>query len=295
MEIILDEVKTILITGASTGIGEACALYLDSLGWHVIAGVRREEDRRRLIENASNQLEVLYLDLTEDDSIAFAAEQIRDLVDGRGLAGLINNAGIAVAGPLEFIPLGDLRRQLEVNVVGQVAITQAVLPLLRAVSGRIINVSSVSGRIAAPFFGPYAASKFAFEALSDAWRVELQPWGIAVVVIEPGSIATPIWEKSIAESDARIEMMPPEASDLYGKSMSYVRQRTVRIGDRGLPTDEVSKVVLKALTVPRPRARYILGKGTRSAIFLMSILPVKLRDRILAQQYGLTSKHMTKG
>jgi NAD(P)-dependent dehydrogenase (short-subunit alcohol dehydrogenase family) len=186
----------VVITGASTGIGAACALHLDRIGFRVFAGVRRRQDGERLRSVSSPDLIPLQLDVTDRNSLRDAQQRVAEEIGESRLVGLINNAGIAVASPLEAVPIEDLRRQLEVNVVGQVAVTQVFLPLLRAGQGRIINMGSIAGRATMPLMGPYSASKYALEAITDALRLELQPWGIHVAIIEPGAIATPIWEKS---------------------------------------------------------------------------------------------------
>ncbi|MGD1157325.1 MAG: SDR family oxidoreductase, partial [Terriglobia bacterium] len=184
----------VVITGASTGIGEACALHLDKLGFRVFAGIRKAADAEALRHRASARLVPIRLDVSDETEVEQAARNVTEALRGEGLAGLVNNAGIVVAGMLEFLPLDALRRQLEVNVVGQVAVTQAFLPHLRKARGRIVNIGSVSGLIAGPFSGAYAASKFALEALTDALRVELRPWKIHVSIVEPGNIQTPIWK-----------------------------------------------------------------------------------------------------
>src|SRR5688500_3137446 len=182
----------VVITGASTGIGHACALDLDSHGCHVFAGVRREEDAERLRSERAF-IEPVRIDVTDADSIASARDRVGEAVGAAGLAGLVNNAGIAVPGPLEHLPIDELRRQLEVNLVGQVAVTQAFIPMLRTSRGRIVNIGSIGGRVALPMLGPYAASKHAIEGVSDSLRRELPPWGIEVSVVRPGPIATEIW------------------------------------------------------------------------------------------------------
>ena len=180
--------KSVVITGASTGIGAACALHLDQWGWRVFAGVRKQGDAEALRAQGSARLTPVSLDVTDTVSISTAASAVAGAVGAAGLAGLVNNAGIVVPGPIELLPLSDLRRQLEINVVGQVAVTQAFLPLIRAGRGRIVNMGSIAGRMATPFTGAYGASKFALEALTDALRLELQPWGISVSIIEPGAV-----------------------------------------------------------------------------------------------------------
>ena len=213
---------TVVVTGASSGIGEATALELRSLGFSVVAGVRSREDGERL---GAQGLTPLRLEITDAASIAAAAAEVESLVGADGLAGLVNNAGIAVAAPIEFVPLDELRRALEVNLVGQVAVTQAFLPLLRIAEGRVINISSIAGRVALPLMGPYAASKFALEGVSDSLRRELHGQGIEVVAIEPGGIKTPIWEKGVADAERMTDALPPEAQLHYGRLVGRCASR----------------------------------------------------------------------
>src|SRR5919204_4783282 len=208
--------RAVLITGASTGIGEACALHLDRLGFTVFAGIRKEADGRALQAKASPRLTPLALDVTDQGQVTATVQTIESSLGAGGLWGLVNNAGIAVGGPLEFLPVDEFRLQLEVNVVGQLRVIQAVLPLVRRARGRIVNMSSVSGKLSAPFMGPYSSSKFALEAISDALRLELRPWGIMVSVIEPSNVATPIWGKSLQAGMAVIERLPARAREPYG-------------------------------------------------------------------------------
>ncbi|WP_018465211.1 SDR family NAD(P)-dependent oxidoreductase [Calidithermus timidus] len=271
--------KRILITGASSGIGESCALYLAEKGHMVWAGVRRLEDGERLAHQAKGLLHPVLLDVTEGESIARAARVIRE--QASRLDGLVNNAGIAVAGPLEFLPLEELRRQLEVNVIGQVAVTQAVLGMLRQGRGRIVNMSSISGRIAAPLFGPYSASKFALEAISDSLRRELKAWGIEVSVIEPGSIQTPIWSKGVSRGRQLLEKLPPEAKALYGRAIEGQIRYVESVDGRSLPPIEVARAVEHALTTPRPRTRYVVGRGARIGLLFARFLPDRLLDEMI--------------
>jgi NAD(P)-dependent dehydrogenase (short-subunit alcohol dehydrogenase family) len=274
----------VVITGASTGIGAACALYLDQLGWRVFAGVRKQADGNSLQQQASDRLTPLLLDVTDTAAIAAAADTVAAAVGPAGLAGLVNNAGVAFSGPLEFLPIADLRRQLEVNVIGQVAVTQAFLPLLRQGRGRIVNMGSISGRVASPFLGSYAASKFALEALTDSLRVELRPWGLEVIIVEPGPIATPIWDKSLALADDLIRHLPPQGRDLYGPALATARARGLRFGQAGIPAEAVAQVVAHALTAPRPKTRYLVGRGLRLAVLLTKFLPDRLRDWLIARR-----------
>jgi NAD(P)-dependent dehydrogenase (short-subunit alcohol dehydrogenase family) len=222
----------VVVTGASKGIGRACAMRLDRQGFRVFAGVRRVADAEALRKEASDRLEPVLVDVTDQAAVTALGEHVARSVGDDGLVGLVNNAGIAVAGPLEFLPPDELRRQLEVNVTGQLAVTQALLPVLRRARGRIVNIGSISGRLALPFTGPYAASKHALEALTDALRIELMPWGIHVSILQPGAIATPIWETSIAAAEAVSDRYPPQAHDYYGKTMERVR---AMVADNGRP------------------------------------------------------------
>jgi NAD(P)-dependent dehydrogenase (short-subunit alcohol dehydrogenase family) len=275
-----------VVTGASTGIGEACALRLDRMGFRVFAGVRKDADAERLRQRTPS-LAPLFIDVTDAASIAAARERVAAAVGERGLAGLVNNAGIAVGGPLEFMPIAELRRQIEVNVIGHVAVTQSFLSLLRMGRGRIVNIGSIAGRLATPFLGPYAASKFALEAISDALRIELRPWGIGVSLVEPGSIATPIWEKSQAKADEMKKQMTSEAHALYDAAIAAVLKVADETGRRGVPADEVAKAVAHALTAKRPKTRYLVGFDARVQAALAAVVPDRLRDGLIERQLRL--------
>ena len=277
----------VAVTGASTGIGRACALHLDRVGYQVFAGIRKASAAEELRRAASGRLTPVLLDVTDSRSIEEASAAVAEAVGPDGLTGLVNNAGIAVGGPLEFLALDDLRRQMEVNLIGQVAVTQALLPLLRFGRGRIVNIGSVSGRIAAPFLGPYAASKFAFGALSDALRLELEPWGIRVVVVDPGPVDTPIWAKSLAEDAARQSRMPVEGQRLYGRALEAVREHVAAAGQTGMSPQDVAVVVARALSVRRPRARYLVGSGLWLQIPFLRALPTRWCDGLIRRGMGL--------
>ena len=274
--------RAVVVTGASSGIGEACALRLDGLGFRVFAGVRRQQDGDALRRKASERLAPVMLDVTDPLSVQSASDSVAAATGGVGLAGLVNNAGTAVAAPLEFLPLGELRRQLEVNVVGQIAVTQAFLPLLRQGSGRIVNIGSVSGRIASPLLGAYTASKFAMEGLTDTLRRELSPWGVAVSIVEPGRIATPIWEKSLKAADELLDALPRRALELYGPAIEEVRRGALEASRWGAPPEKVARAVEHALTAKRPRTRYPVGPDARLGALLVRLLPGPLLDRILS-------------
>ncbi len=276
-----------VVTGASSGIGQACAMALDARGGRVFAGVRREADAQRIGSQASARLTPLLLDVTDPDAIAAAARRVEEAVGETGVAGLVNNAGIAVAGPLEVVPLAELRKQLEVNVIGPIAMIQAFLPLLRKARGRIVNMSSVSGRFVVPYLGPYAASKFALEALSDSLRTELRAWGIRVALIEPASIATPIWEKSLAAGDELEAAAHPEQAALYRADLDALRNAIQRAAETAMPVERVVRAVLHALTARRPRIRYPVGLRTNIAIRIFSWFPDRLRDWNIRRRLGL--------
>jgi NAD(P)-dependent dehydrogenase (short-subunit alcohol dehydrogenase family) len=278
----------VLITGASSGIGAACAVALDRLGWQVFAGVRSKADGQRLAEMASPRLRPVLIDVTDEATIANAARMIGQALGGTGLSGLVNNAGIVVPGPVEAVPMDMVRRQFDVNVIGQVAVTQAMLPLLRVARGRIVNIGSVSGRIASPFLGFYAASKYALEALTDSLRVELRHWNILISIVEPGAVVTPIWAKSQNTADQVLKDIPPEMLELYGRDIETFRATTARLGDRGMPVERVVRAVIHAMTARRPKSRYPLGVDTRVAIALFPFLPERLRDWIVRRSLGLS-------
>ena len=275
----------IVITGASTGIGRACVVELLKCGYHVYAGVHDDNNLAALTNLAAPNLQPVICDLTKSESIAAACRQIAAQLDGRPLLGLINNAGVVVSGPVEFLPLDDLRMQFEINVFGHIAMTQSLAGHLRASRGRIINISSITGRFTAPFIGPYSASKFALEALSDALRMEMRGSGVKVVLIEPGSIATPIWEKAIVAGDQRMLRMPREALDIYAERLLAFRAMAKATGDRGAAPQLVFKAVHKALTARNPKARYLVGADARLAKWFLRPLPDRLKDKLMLKKF----------
>src|SRR3954451_4164040 len=277
--------RSALVTGASTGIGRATALRLDSAGWRVFAGVRKEEDAASLRSEASDRISPVILDVTDAEQITAAAELIAREGEG-GLDGLVNNAGVAVPGPLETVPLEDLRHQLEVNLVAYVAVTQAMLPEIRRAEGRIVFLSSIGGRIAFPFGGPYHASKFATEAIGDVFRQELRPWGLKVAIIEPGSIDTPIWERGQRKAED-IESRAPKTSLLYGAALDKFRKVIEDTAERGIPPEKVAKAIAHALESSRPKTRYLVGLDAKVQARLQPLIPTSLFDRIVARQLNL--------
>lgn len=279
--------RAALVTGASTGIGKATALLLARDGYTVFAGVRRASDGEAIRTEAQGELEPVLLDITDPEAIAAAVVTIRDGTRGRGIDALVNNAGSAHTGPLEFVELDALRRQFEVNLIGHVAVTQAMLPMLRQTRGRIVNVTSVGGLVATPFLGPYAGSKYALEAFSDCLRTELRPWGIRTIAVEPGSIATEIWTSGQAIADDAREAMPPEAEQLYGKAMDATVRMSNEMGARGIPPEEAARVIHKALTVRRPKARYLVGRDAYAIKYMSRLLPDRVWDAMIRRALRL--------
>ena len=275
--------RTVLITGASTGIGRATTLRLDAAGWRVFAGVRKESDAESLRAAGSERIEPLPLDVTAADQIAAAAERIA-AEDGGGLDGLVNNAGVAIPGPLETLAMEDFRRQIEVNMTAHVAVTQALLPALRSAHGRIVFISSIGGRVALPLTGAYHAAKFGIEAVGDIFRQELRPWGIKVAIVEPGSIDTPIWERGERTAD---ELATPEREELYGKVVERYRKVIRDTAERGIPAEKVAETIEHALTAGRPRARYLVGLEAKIGARLRQLLPTPLFDAIVRRQMNL--------
>ena len=271
----------VVVTGASTGIGAACALDCVSRGMTVFAGVRDPRAGEALVAKAGPSLIPILLDVTDEPSIARSLDVVQRVVGKAGLGGLVNNAGIVVGSPLEVIPLAQLRTQLEVNVIGQIAVTQAFLPLLRLGHGRIVNMGSIAGRGTIPLLGPYSASKYALEALTDALRMELQPWGIQVSIIEPGAIATPIWEKSGKAAQELEALAGDEAKALYGDAVNRVREAVAKSAERAISPDAVVRAVHHALTATCPNTRYLVGNDAKLRAWMVKWLPDRMQDILL--------------
>ena len=278
--------RAVLITGASTGIGRACALGLDRDGWHVFAGVRRAEDGDALRARASESLTPVMIDVTDGASIESAAAEITEAAPN-GLAGLVNNAGIPAGGPLEFLPIDELRRTMEVNFFGQVAVTQAMLPAIRLATGRIVNISSIGGRTAAGILGPYVASKHAIEAFTTSLRQELRPWGIWVAAIEPGAIKTEIWKKADAVTADATALLPPEAIERYEPAFARIARWSERSARVGASPERVFRSVRHALTARRPRARYLVGVDARIQLAMQTVLPARANDALVERLLGV--------
>jgi len=277
----------VLITGTSRGIGEACTLALSKLGFTVFAGVRRLSDGDCLKRKACGIVKPVMLDVTSGESIASAVGTVTEVVGEAGLAGLVNNAGIAIAGPLELLPVDALRRQFEVNVIGQMAVTQAFLPLLRKGRGRIINMGSKEGKMAMPLLGPYCASKFALEALNDSLRMELKPWGISVSIIEPGVIATPILRNSISAAENAMKEVPGQKRKLYEMAIAAGLKASDGIVRAAIPVEVVVKSVVHAITSRRPKTRYVVGMDARLVSIFCRLMPDRMIDHIMLKGMGL--------
>ncbi len=272
---------TVVVTGASSGIGEACVLRLARGGFDVFAGVRKDEDAERA-DALHERIKPLKIDVADEASVTAAKQEVGD----RPVAGLVNNAGISVTGPLEFVPLDEFRHQFAVNVIGQIGVTQAFLPGIRAGKGRIVNIGSVGGKVAAPLLSPYAGSKFAMEGITDSLRRELRPLGVHVAIVEPGAVATEIWRKGTAAANELLESAPPEAEAVYGKVIAAIRKQAAKATAQAIPPDEVAKLVEHALTASRPRTRYPVGRDAKMRIRAAGLLPDKAFDALIARALG---------
>ena len=276
----------VLITGASRGIGRAAALRMATKGWHVFATVRREQDAAELqAAGPAGKIRTLELDVTDPAGI----EQLeRDLPIQ--LDAVVNNAGIVVPGPLESLGVAELRMQFEVNTIGPVAVTNAVLPKLRESRGRIVLVSSLNGRISMPMIGAYSASKFALEAIADAWRLELRPWGISVSLIEPAMTDTDMWRTAPEQQSSTEETMSADHRELYRKHLDALRRTIPRLQRMAKPADGVAAAIERALTASRPRARYVVGLDAKAQAAAMAMLPQRAKDAAIAVATGTPAK-----
>jgi NAD(P)-dependent dehydrogenase (short-subunit alcohol dehydrogenase family) len=273
---------TVLVTGAGRGIDAATALRLAATGWDVHAGVRREHDGATLVEQSRGRVRVLRLDITSAEDIAALDERLPTSLDG-----VVNNAGIAVGGPVEALALDEIRRQFEVNLIGQVAVTQAVLPRLRVSRGRVVFVSSLSGRVAAPMTGAYSASKFALEGLADTLRLELRPWRVRVSLIEPAQTDTDMWRGADAALEEAISTLTPEHRALYAKHIDGMRKMIPRVQRAARSPEGAAAAIERALTDRRARARYVVGSGPRAQAALSRLTPTPLLDAGLREVAGV--------
>lgn len=281
--------RSIVVTGASTGIGYASAKILIATGFRVFGSVRNKADAERVSKELGANFTPLLFDVTDEQAVKNAASQVRAALKGETLAGLVNNAGVSVPGPVLEVPIADFRRQLEINVVGQVIVLQAFAPMLGAdpslkgPPGRIVMISSVAGKRSLPFAGPYSASKHAIEGLSESLRREMMLFGIDVIVIGPGPIKTEIWAKGAKADLDRFGNTP------YFEPMKKMRGGMQAMGAAGLPAEDVGQLVLHALTARKPWTRYTITPGHASRM-LISLLPKRMQDRMIAKRLGLQPK-----
>lgn len=282
--------NAVVITGVSTGIGLACAQVLLREGFHVFGSVRKESDAAALVAEGSGRFTPLVFDVTDAAGVQRAAGEVASRIGSTTLRGLVNNAGIAIGGPLEHLRIEELRRQFEVNVVAPLVVTQAFLPLLGAdharsgAPGRVIQIGSISGRVAGPFVGPYVSSKHALEGLTDSLRRELMIHGIAVVMIRPGPIKTPIWEKGEAAATDEFDRTS------YRDSIERFRKYAQNAGRTGLPAEDVGRLVHQALTVPKPRTHYAIVPQAFTNWIMPRLLPARVIDNAIAKLFGLQRK-----
>jgi len=284
------DAPSVVVTGVSTGIGNATLHELVRAGYHVFGSVRKREDAERLSRELGASYTPLVFDVTDAAALSAAAAEVRSALGTRKLSGLVNNAGVAVPGPLLELPVAEFRRQIEVNLVSVVAVTQAFFPLLRKASdnggrpGRIVTISSVAGRIALPFLGPYAASKHGVEGLSDSLRRECMLYGVDVVVIDPASVATPIWDKAEALD------LSVYADSPYREQMKRMRDSMVASGRRGSPPEVIGRLVVRVLAARKPRARYMVGRGSAGIWLLTHLAGTRMVDRVLGRALGLNPR-----
>ena len=274
--------RTVLITGTSSGIGRACAEEMAERGWRVLAGVRREEDGEEVRALSPDRIEPLLLDVTDLDAIAALPERV-----GGSLDGLVNNAGMANAGPLEHLPVEDIRHQLDVMLLAPFALTKAMLPALRASRGRVVMIGSIGGRTSLPFMGPYNAAKAGIDGFANSLRQELAPFGVHVALVEPGAIKTRIWQKGIDAGEKLRDSLPPEAERDYGDRVEKMAGAAAESERRGVPPSKVAGVVAHALTADKPKTRYLVGIDARVQAGLRAALPDRALDRVLGRLSGL--------
>lgn len=273
--------RSVLVTGAGRGIGKSIVAHLAGRGWDVIAGVRSEQDAAAVTALDPQRISAVILDVTDAGHIARLDPSLPERLDA-----VVNNAGIVVSGPMETVSPEDWREQLEINVIGQLAVTRAVLPRLRKSRGRVVFISSVNGRLSMSMVGAYCASKFALEAAADALRMELRPWHIGVTLVEPGQTDTDMWRTANDMVEHAEAMLTAEHRDLYARHIAGFKKMIPLSQKMAVPAEKVSAVVEEALTARRPRARYVVGAGNKLQVALMTNLPAWARDRVLRRVAG---------
>jgi len=282
----MTQAKSVVVTGVSTGIGWAITKVLTAKGFHVFGSVRKQADADRLQAEFGSAFTPLVFDVTDEAAVTAAARKVEADLDGATLAGLVNNAGIAIAGPLLHLPVEEFRQQLDVNLTGVVIATQAFGPLLGAggapvsAPGRIVNISSVGGKNANPFMGPYCTSKFGLEGLSESLRRELLPFGVDVVIVAPGAVATPIWDKADSVDVTRYD------NTIYAPALARMKAFMLSMGKSGLPPEKIGEIVQLALTTPVPKTRYVVSPDPFQ-VFMTGVLPKRALDRIIGKRLGL--------
>jgi NAD(P)-dependent dehydrogenase (short-subunit alcohol dehydrogenase family) len=272
---------SVLVTGAGRGIGKSIVEHLATRGWDVIAGVRNERDADTVTSLSPQRVSSVILDVTDAGHIAALQESLPERLDA-----IVNNAGVVVNGPMETVSPAEWRTQLEINVIGQLAVTQAVLPRLRRSRGRVVFISSVNGRLSMPLIGAYCASKFALEAAADALRMELRPWHIGVAIVEPAQTDTDMWRTADGMVEQTEAALTPEQRGLYTRQLAGMKKMIPLSQRLAVPTEKVSAVVEEALTARRPRARYVVGVGPKLQVALMTNLPTRMRDLLLRKISG---------
>lgn len=287
MQQMTDRSRHVVVTGAAGGIGRTTASFLAEKGFHVFAGVRKQADVDSLREAGIPGVEPLILEVTEADSIQAAAEQLSAALGSQPLHAIVNNAGVTVTCPLEFVDVDAMRWQFEVNLFGVAAVTRAFLPLLRRPGGRVVNVSSGAGQIALPLIGPYVASKFALEGMSDVLRLELRHQGIGVSVIVPGVIQSGMHDKNRAATQSLLDSLPPEGLEKYGAAIERLRENDARDSAKSAPATEVAEAIHRALTARRPRTRYPVTKEVKLLSWVGAFLGDRARDAIMGRMVGL--------
>jgi NAD(P)-dependent dehydrogenase (short-subunit alcohol dehydrogenase family) len=282
--------RSVVITGASSGIGRASVARMIARGWRVFATVRKQTDAAELQASFGSQVAPIILDVTQRDAIASAGLHVREQLQGRGLDGLVNVAGVGIVRPVEYATHEEIQEIFNINVFGQIAVTQTLLPLIRQARGRIVNITTIGVRLALPFGALLNASKSAFSAFSNALRLELHPFGVRVVAIEPAAIRTPAVEKTLGNIDEVIRNLPPRAQEQYGVMMKKLAARGYSMEMNGSPPDVVAEAVERALTARRPRFHYVVGKHARLLTALPKVLPERALDSVVLRIAGMPTK-----
>lgn len=283
--------RTVLVTGASTGIGRAVCLDLAARGWRVFGSVRREQDAEAFAAATpadSLPMTPLLFDVTDRAAIDQAMEELQERLQGERLYGLVNNAGVAIGGPLAYLPMEDFERQIAINLTGVLHCTQAFLPLMRGGPSRLIQVSSIAGKVGFPLLGPYHASKHGLEGLSDCLRMELKHLGVDVVLIEPGPVQSQVWQTAKAHAQETEKRIPPQAFADYQRMMTQVAKAAAKSEQNGVPALECAKVIRRALESPRPRTRYVVGRPGKVLLLLRRwFLSDRMMDRMIFKSLKL--------